>query len=339
MMSMANMMRAWVSHSAGGPETLVLQSRPIPEPAPSELRVRVQAVGINFPDGLLIRDLYQVKPPRPLVPGSEFCGVVDALGDGASDFAVGDVVIGRCGWGAMAEFIALPQDRCARIPATLPRVEAAALQFTYATAYHALVDIARLRPGETLLVLGAAGGVGSATVELGCALGASVVAAASSTDRVEFARSLGAAQGVVYPPDLAAADAQKALSAQLKVAAPHGLNVVLDPVGGPFSEAALRSLASGGRQLVLGFTAGIPRLPTNLLLLGSRHLIGVDWRSFVLQSPKANAANVTALLGLWSQGRIRPRVTERFSFEEAPRAIAHLESRSATGKVVVTVDG
>jgi NADPH:quinone reductase len=332
-------MRAWVSHSAGGPETLVLEHRAIPQPAPGEVRVRVQAVGVNFPDALLIRDQYQVKPPRPLVPGSEFCGVVDGLGEGESAFVVGDVVIGRCGWGAMAEFITLPQDRCARIPANLPRPEAAALQFTYATAYHALVDVAGLQPGETMLVLGAAGGVGSAAVELGRALGAQVVAAASSVERVAFARALGAAHGVVYPRDPANLDALKALSGRFKAAAPQGVNVVLDPVGGPFSEPALRSLAPGGRHLVVGFTAGIPRLPTNLLLLGSRRLIGVDWRSFVLNAPQANARHVAALLDLWAQGQIRPRVTETFDFEAAPRAIARLESRGATGKLVVTVAG
>lgn len=330
-------MKAWVSHTAGGPDTLVLEDRPMPVAGAGELRVRVQAVGINYPDGLLIRDLYQVKPPRPLVPGSEFCGVVDAAGPGVTRFQAGDVVIGRCGWGALAEFVVIAQERCVTIPPEMARAEAAAFMFAYATAYHALVDAARLRAGQTLLVLGAAGGVGSAAVELGRALGANVLAAASTDAKLAFACSRGAARGVVYDAALGAGDGQKALAATFKQLAPTGVDVVFDPVGGAYTEAAFRSLARHGRHLVVGFTAGIPRLPTNLALLKSAQLIGVDWRMFVQEAPDANAQNVASLLAMWRAGRIRPQVSELFPFLAAPDAIARLESRGAMGKVAVAV--
>lgn len=328
-------MKAWVSHTAGGPDTLVLEDRAMPEAGAGELRVRVQAVGINFPDGLLIRDLYQVRPPRPLVPGSEFCGVVEAAGPGVTRFQPGDVVIGRCGWGAMAEYLVIAQERCVAIAPELPRAEAAAFLFAYATAYHALVDAARLRPGETVLVLGAAGGVGSAAVEVARALGATVLAAASTDAKLAFARSRGAAHGVVYDAALAAGDGQKALAAAFKELVPGGVDVVFDPVGGAYTEAAFRCLARRGRHLVVGFTAGIPRVPTNLALLKRAQLIGVDWRMFVQEEPAANERNVAALLAMWQAERIRPQVSERFPFSAAPDAIARLESRGAMGKVAV----
>lgn len=326
-----------MSHAAGGPETLVLQDVPEPEAGQGELLVRVQAVGINFPDALLIRDRYQVKPPRPFAPGGEFCGVVQAVGAGVSAFRAGDVVLGRCGWGAMAERIALSQDRCVRIPDGFPPDEVAAFLFAYATAYHALHDAARLQPGETLLVLGAAGGVGSAAIDLGRAAGARVLACASSDAKLAFARSCGAADGIVYDADLQPGDAQKALAQRIKALAPAGVDAVFDPVGGAYAEPALRSLARGGRHLVVGFTAGIPRMPLNLTLLKSCRIIGVDWRSFVHEEPEANARNVDALLSLWTQRRIQPRITEVFDWTSAPEAIRRMESRSVMGKLVVSL--
>ena len=328
-------MKAWVSHVAGGPETLVLEERPEPQVATGELRVRVAAVGINFPDSLLIRDLYQVKPLRPFVPGSEFCGTVEAIGEGVTRFAPGDTVIGRCGWGAMAQQIALAQERCTRIPAGLPPAEAAGFMFGYATAYHALHDAGQLRAGESLLVLGAAGGVSSAAIEVGRALGATVLAAASTQAKLDFALALGAAGGLVYEAQLDSPTGQKSLAAQFKALAPEGVDVVFDPVGGPYSEPALRSLARGGRHLVVGFTAGIPRVPLNLTLLRRSRIVGVDWRMFVQEQPDTNAANVDLLLRLWQEGRIRPRVTETYPLHQAPQAIARLETRDAVGKIVV----
>lgn len=331
-------MKVWVSREPGGPESLVLEDWPVPAPAEGELLIRIRAVGVNFPDSLLIRDLYQVKPPRPLVPGSEFCGVVEQVGDGVTQFARGDVVIGRCGWGAMSEYLTLPQDRCVKIPDGLPMAEAAAFQFAYATAYHALHDAGRLRANETLVVLGAAGGVGAAAVEVGRALGARVIAAASSSAKVEFARARGAHDGAIYDADLQAGEGQKAFASELKRILPNGADVVFDPVGGAYSEPVLRSLGRGGRLLVVGFTAGIPRVPLNLALLKRAHIIGVDWRMFIKEEPAANASNLRTLLKMWQEGLLSPQVTERFALAAAPDAIARLESRTALGKIVVTLD-
>lgn len=330
-------MKAWRSHQAGGPEALRLEDVAVPEPAGDEILVKVQGVGINFPDGLFLRDLYQVKAPRPLVPGSEFSGIVAKAGPGVSGFKVGDAVIGRCGWGAMAEYIALSQGRCLHLPESLPRIEAAAFMFAYATAYHALQDQAALKPGETLLVLGAGGGVGSAAVEIGHALGATVLACASHPGKIDHALAHGASSGLVYDPDLKEGEPQKAFASRLKALVPGGADVVFDPVGGAYTEPALRCLSRGGRHLVIGFTAGIPRVPLNLTLLKSTRIVGVDWRTFVTEEPEAQARNMDALFALWQTGKIAPRVTEVYPFAQAPTAIARLESRQAVGKIVVTV--
>lgn len=322
----------------GGPDDLVLEEAPIPEPGNSEVLVRVEAVGINFPDSLLIRDLYQIKPPRPFTPGSEFCGSVQEVGEAVTRFRVGDVVSGTCGWGAMSEFVVQSQDRCVRIPDDLPRAEAATFLFAYATAYHALRDVARLQAGETLAVLGAAGGVGSAAIDVGKALGANAIACASTQFKVDFALACGASAGLVYDADLQDGDDQKAFAGQLKDLVPGGINVVLDPVGGSYSEPALRSVAHGGRHLVVGFTAGIPRVPLNIALLKSAQILGVDWRTFMHREPAANTENVDALLAMWQDGQIRPKVTDQFAFEEAPAAITRLESRLAAGKIAVNMN-
>lgn len=329
-------MKAWVSHGPGGPETLVLQDVPQPSPADGEVLVRINAVGINYPDGLLIRDLYQVKPERPFIPGSEFCGVVERTGRGVSGLRTGDLVIGRCGWGAMAEWIAVAEQRCVRVPAETPRTEAAAFMFAYATAYHALCDAAKVRAGQTVLVLGAAGGVGSAAVEVASALGARVVAAVSSESKLAFAMARGASSGLVYEARIEGKDTQQALAQRIKDAVGgDGCDVVFDPVGGGYTEPALRSLRRGGRHLVVGFTAGIPSVPLNLALLRSRHIIGVDWRSFVHEDPKLNDRNVQSLLAMWREGLLQPEVTETFELADAPAAIARLDARGALGKIVV----
>lgn len=330
-------MKAWLSHVPGGPETLVWQELPDPVPADDEVLVKIDAVGVNYPDGLLIRDLYQVKPERPFIPGSEFCGVVESTGVNVKSLQAGDLVIGRCGWGAMADRIAVSEQRCVRVPSNTPRAQAAAFMFAYATAYHALRDAAQLRAGQTVLVLGAAGGVGSATVEVACALGARVVAAVSSSSKLEFALARGASAGLVYETQIESKEAQRALARQLKdLLDGEGCDVVVDPVGGCYTEPALRSLRRGGKHLVVGFTAGIPSVPLNLALLNSRHIIGVDWRSFVHENPQLNASNVQSLLAMWREDLLQPEVTETFSLVDAPAAIARLDSRSAVGKIVVT---
>ncbi|WP_030904915.1 NADPH:quinone oxidoreductase family protein [Streptomyces sp. NRRL F-5126] len=330
-------MKAWISREAGGPESLVLQERPVPGLGARDVLVEVRAVGVNFPDGLLIRDKYQIKPPRPFVPGSEFCGVVAEIGTEVTRFKPGDVVAGGSGWGALSEYIVMAERHLFRIPSSFPVDEAAAFLFAYATAYHALHDVGRVRAGETLVVLGAAGGVGSAAVEVGRALGAHVIAAASTREKVDFARARGAANGLVYDAHLTSGEGQKELAGRLKTLAPAGVHAVVDPVGGPYTEPALRSLARGGRHLVVGFTAGIPSIPLNIALIRGRQILGVDWYTFVQVEPEANEHNVDALFDLWRSGDIRPLVTERFPFTAAPDAIERLDTRQATGKVVVSL--
>ena len=328
--------RAWVSHQAGGPATLALEEVQVPRPRGNEVLVRVQAIGINFPDGLLIRDLYQVRPTRPLVPGSEFCGVVEDIGAEATYLQRGDVVVGATGWGAMSEYFAAAEDRLFRIPNTFPPEEAAAFVFTHATAYHALHDAGRIQAGETLLVLGAAGGIGSAAVGLGRAFGAKVIAGASTQQKVDFAMAAGATVGLTYDSDLQTGDGQRAFAATLNELAPGGLDLVLDPVGGPYTEPAMRRLCRGGRHLVVGFAAGIPRVPLNIALLRSCQIIGVDWRTFVERERPANEENLKSLFAMWQREQIHPTVTELFPFEEAPAAIARVEERRAIGKIVVS---
>ncbi|MDR3466216.1 MAG: NADPH:quinone oxidoreductase family protein [Xanthobacteraceae bacterium] len=332
-------MKAILSQVAGDPGTLVLADVPEPEPGPNDVLVAVKACGINFPDGLLIRDKYQIRPPRPFAPGSEISGIVARVGAAVSRFRPGQHVIGRLGWGGLAERVAVPEDRCIAIDATMPFDQAAAFIFTYGTAHYALVDRGHVAPGETVLVLGASGGVGIAAVQAAKALGARVIAAASSTERLAVALANGAERGVVYPRTLTDKEAARALAAEFKDACgATGADVVLDPVGGPYAEPALRAIARNGRHLVVGFTAGIPAIPLNLPLLKSCSVVGVDWGAFVRGDPAGAAANAAAVLALYGAGKLSPRVSERFTLAEAPAAIARLESRAVTGKLVVMMD-
>jgi NADPH2:quinone reductase len=331
-------MQAWLSEEPGGPESLTLKEIDTPVPRPGQILVRVLAVGVNFPDALMIRDQYQVKAPRPFSPGAEFSGVVEAVGDAALQFSVGTLVMGRCGWGALAEHIAIDQGRCVRLPTSVSPIDAAGFMFVYATAYHALRDVAQIRAGETMLVLGAAGGVGSAAIDLGRAFGARVVVAASSKEKLDYALSRGATNGIVYPATLDDPSAQRELAQAFKdLVGAEGADVVFDPVGGCYSEPALRSLIPGGRHLVVGFAAGIPRLPLNLVLLKRCKVLGVDWRGFVFSDPAANERNIESLLAMWREGSIHPDVSESYSFADAPDAIKCVDGRKAVGKIVVIV--
>lgn len=331
-------MKALLSTAPGGPDSLTLSDLPDPVPGPGEVRLGVRACGVNFPDVLIIQDLYQFKPDRPFAPGSEVSGVVEAVGEGVTSLKPGDRVIGSSGWGGMAERLVLPAARCIPIPEAMPFDEAAAFIMTYGTSYHALKDRAALRPGEKLLVLGAAGGVGLAAVELGRAMGAHVVAAASSAEKVALARAHGAESGVVYPAGPFDKDGQKQLAALFKDACgPDGADVIYDPVGGDYAEAALRSIGWEGRFLVVGFPAGMPRIALNLPLLKSCQIVGVFWGAFARRDPKANAANTRALLDLYLKGTIRPVISERFPLERGAEAISWLAGRKAMGKVVVTI--
>ncbi|MGE4335016.1 MAG: NADPH:quinone oxidoreductase family protein [Pigmentiphaga sp.] len=333
-------MLALLSRNPGGPETLVLENVPDPECPAGHVVLEVEACGVNYPDALFIRDQYQVKPPRPFSPGGEVCGVVVSVGQGVQTLKLGDRVIGRCGWGGMAQKLALTADRCFRIPSALPAEQAATLLFAYGTALHALTDRAHLSAGETVLVLGAAGGVGSASVELATALGARVVATASSREKTDFALALGAQETFVYPRlELSDHEGMKTLANDFKkLLGERGADVVVDPVGGAYSEPALRSIAPDGRHLILGFTAGIARMPMNLPLLKSCQIVGVDWRQFGIRRPKALKEQTDTLVRMCLDGTIRPRIAERYPLSRAAEAIARLEDRSILGKLVVTME-
>jgi NADPH2:quinone reductase len=299
----------------------------------------VKAVGINFPDTLIIEDRYQFKPARPFSPGAEVAGTVEAVGEGVKGLTRGDRVIAVPGWGGLVERLAVPAASVVKMPTGMSFETAAALLMTYGTSYYALKDRAQLKAGESLLVLGAAGGVGVAAVELGKALGAHVIAAASTNDKVQFALEAGADNGLIYPSGAMDKAAQKSLSGELKLASGRdGADVVYDAVGGDYAEPALRAMDWCGRYLVVGFPAGIPSLPLNLTLLKSVSVIGVFWGAAVMRDPAGHAANVADLMRFWTEGKIKPRISRTFPLERAADAIAALGDRSAMGKIVVTVE-
>ena len=329
-------MKALLSEAPGGPETLRLAELPDPVAGPGELLVRMRAAAINYPDVLIIEDKYQLKPPRPFAPGSEIAGEVAGVGEGVSGWAAGDRLIAATGFGGLAELVLIPATAAVALPPSRSFVDGSALLLTYATAIHALVDRGRLREGETLLVLGAGGGVGLAAVEIGKALGARVVAAASSDEKAAAARASGADDAVVYPRDV---HDPRALSALFKEAVgAGGADVIFDPVGGAYAEPALRAIGWGGRYLVVGFPAGIPKLPLNLTLLKSCDLCGVFWGAFAAREPERNAAHIAQLFRWWDEGRIAPRVTATYPLADGGAAIAALRDRTAIGKLVVTLD-
>ena len=332
-------MRALLSHEPGGPETLRLTELPDPEPGPGELLVRVRAAAINYPDVLIIEDKYQFKPPRPFAPGGEIAGEVEAAGEGVEGWKPGDRLIAVPGWGGFSEKVVIPAKSAIPLPDGRDFVDGAALLLTYATSIHALYDRGKLQQGQTLLVLGAAGGVGLAAVELGKARGARVIAAVSSDEKAAAARETGADAAIVYPRGPFDKNGQKALAQQFKDAVgPDGANVIYDPVGGDYAEPALRSIAWEGRYLVVGFPAGIPKLPLNLTLLKSCDVCGVFWGAFAARDPKANAAHVAELFRLWDEDKIRPHVSATYPLERGGEAIAAMAARQVIGKLVVTLD-
>jgi len=331
-------LKALRSHEAGGPDTLRLDDVEDPRPGPGQLLVRVKACAINYPDVLIIEDKYQFKPPRPFAPGGEIAGLVEAVGEGVSGWAEGDRVIAMIGHGGLAEKVLVAAPMALNLPPERNFEEGSALILTYATSIHALLDRGRLQAGQTLLVLGAAGGVGLAAVELGKAYGARVVAAVSSEEKAEAARAAGADATLVYPQGPFDKDASKALAQQFKDAVgPKGADLIYDPVGGDYAEPALRSIAWEGRYLVVGFPAGIPKLPLNLTLLKSCDVCGVFWGAFAARDPEANGAHIATLFQLWEEGKIAPRVSAIWPLERAGEAIAHMAARKAVGKLVVTM--
>jgi NADPH:quinone reductase-like Zn-dependent oxidoreductase len=332
-------MRALLSHAAGGPETLRQTELPDPVPGAGELLVRVRAAAVNYPDVLIIEDKYQFKPPRPFAPGGEIAGEVEAVGEGVEGWKSGDRLIAVPGWGGMAEKIVIPAKSAIPLPDGRSFTDGAALMLTYATSIHALYDRGRLQAGQTLLVLGAAGGVGLAAIELGKARGARVIAAVSSEEKAAATREAGADEAIVYPRGPFDKEGQKALAQQFKDAVgSEGAHVIYDPVGGDYTEPALRSIAWEGHYLVVGFPAGIPRLPLNLTLLKSCDVCGVFWGAFAARDPKANAAHVAELFRLWDEGKISPRVSATYPLERGGEAIAAMAARQVIGKLVVTID-
>ncbi|MFN3468906.1 MAG: NADPH:quinone oxidoreductase family protein [Novosphingobium sp.] len=333
-------MKALRTHAVGGPETLVLEEIADPVPGKGEVLIEVHACSINFPDTLMIRDLYQFRPERPYAPGSELAGRILALGEGVTGWSVGDRVIAMIGHGGLAQKVVAPVQRLFALPDDVDYATGASLLMTYGTTIHGLKDRGHIKAGDTVLVLGAAGGVGLSAVELAKAFGARVIAAVSSEEKAQVARASGADDVVIYgraPFDKAQS---KALAEQFKAACgPDGANIIYDVVGGDYSEPALRAIAWEGRFLVVGFPAGIARLPLNLTLLKSCDVCGVFWGAWTAREPAAFKAEVEELFALLKEGRINPRISQRFPLDQGREAIALLENRQAVGKVVVEMIG
>lgn len=325
-------MKAVLCNAFGPAENLVVEDVDSPQIKKGEVLLEVHAAGVNFPDTLIIEGKYQFKPPFPFSPGGEAAGVVSAIGEKITHLKVGDRVMALTGWGSFAEQVAVPGQNVLPIPAEMDFTTAAAFSMTYGTSMHALKQRANLQPGETLLVLGASGGVGLAAVEIGKAMGARVIAAASTAEKLEIARNAGADELINY--------SESSLRERLKeLTEGKGVDVIYDPVGGKLFEEAFRSIAWNGRMLVVGFAAGgdIPALPANLPLLKGAALLGVFWGAFAQRQPHDNAANFKQLFAWHAEGKLKPLVSQTFGLEQAAEAINTLGQRRAVGKLVVKV--
>jgi NADPH2:quinone reductase len=322
----------------GPPESLVVEEVSKPAPGPGEVLIAVAAAGVNFPDLLIIENKYQFKPKLPFAPGAEVSGVVERVGAGVTNLRPGMRVLASVGWGGFAEAVIARAPRVFAIPDEMDFDAAAALLLTYGTSHHALKDRARLRAGELLLVLGAGGGVGIAAVELGAAMGARVIAAASSDEKLELAKECGASATIRYPEGPLTRDQQRAFSDEIKALTEgEGADVVYDPVGGLYSEPALRGVAWAGRFLVVGFAAGeIPKIPLNLVLLKGCAIMGVFWGAFTERAPEQNLENVRELMNMFREGKIRPRISKVYPLERAAEALAALAARRVSGKLVIS---
>jgi NADPH2:quinone reductase len=322
-------MKAVLCKQYGLPDTLVIEEVPALAPAAGQVVVSMKAAGVNFPDALIIQGKYQMKPPFPFSPGTELAGVVKAVGEGVKQVKPGDAVIAYAGYGAYAEEVAVEARACIPMPPGVDFKVAASFMMTYGTSYHALKDRAQLKAGETLLVLGAAGGVGSAAVELGKLLGARVIAAASSADKLEACKQLGADVTIDYSRE----DLREAVK---RVTEGKGVDVVYDPVGDKYAEPAMRDMAWGGRYLVIGFAGGeIPKIPLNLPLLKGFSIVGVFWGNFTRKEPQKNEANVRDLLGWIATGELRPLVSAAYPLAQAANALKDVMERRVKGKVVL----
>ncbi len=322
-------MHAWLCSNPVGVEELVWTELPTPAPGAGEVLLEIRAASLNFPDLLIVRNQYQLKPPLPFVPGSEYAGIVRAVGEGVRHLAVGQHVACLSGTGGFATHTLAPAALCLPLPPDFGLVDAAAFIMTYATSHHALADRAQLQAGETLLVLGAAGGVGTAAIQIGKALGARVIAAASSDDKCTLCAALGADATINYSRE----NLREALKA---LTGGKGPDVVYDPVGADLAEAAFRSIAWRGRYLVVGFAAGsIPALPLNLALLKGASLVGVFWGDFAKREPAANAAMLRELVGWYANGKIKPVIDRTLPMAELKTAYALMGSRAVKGKLVM----
>lgn len=331
-------MRAMLSSKTGGPETLILTEKPTPEPQAGEVRIAIRAAGINFPDTIIIRDLYQIKPERPFAPGGEISGVIEALGEGVGNLAVGDRVLALTVFGGFSTHICIAADRVIKIPDQMPFDEAACFLFTYGTSHYAYQDCAFIKSGETVLILGASGGIGVSAIELAKAAGATVIAAVSSQEKAAFCQEIGADHALIYGREMDR-DAQRALGGAIKdLTKPNGVDIVYDAVGGDYAEPALRSLGWNGRFLVIGFAAGIPKIPLNLPLLKNCSINGVFWGAFTQRSPERFMEHIRELFELYGAGKIRPRISARYPLEDAAKALSTIEDRTAKGKIVLTID-
>ena len=332
-------MKALQCVELGGPEKLVVNDVADPEIAEDHIIIEVKSASVNFPDVLMIQGLYQFQPPLPFIPGGESAGVVIEIGDGVEGFNIGDKVFAATGVGGICEKILAHKNNVRPIPENMDFEIAAALSVTYGTSIYALKQRANLKAGETLLVLGASGGVGLATVQLGKAMGAKVIAAASTQEKVDICIENGADDGFVYPSGNLDRDQQKELSSKIKeLTGGLGPNVIYDPVGGTYAEPCLRSIAWDGRYLVIGFAAGadqIPKMPLNLTLLKGCQIVGVFWGAWTGMFPAENQKNFEELFEMYKDGKINPSPSDKFTLETSAEAIAHLKNRKAKGKVVI----
>jgi NADPH2:quinone reductase len=322
-------MKAVVCKAWGLPETLVIEDLPEATPGAGEVTIDIMSAGVNFPDVLIIQNKYQFKPALPFTPGNELAGVVRAVGDGVQGFAAGDRVFAFVPQGAFAQQIVVPAASVMKIPQTMDFDTAAALTLTYGTSHHAVVDRAQLQSGETMLVLGAAGGVGLAAIEIGKALGARVIAAASTDEKLAVCREHGADDTINYTTE----DLREGIK---RTTGGKGPDVIYDPVGGSYTEPAFRSIAWRGRYLVIGFANGeIPKLPLNLPLLKGASLVGVFWGDFARREPEANAAGMQELMRWHAEGKVRPHISATYTLAQTSQALIDMASRKVTGKIVI----
>ena len=322
-------MHAWLCENPVGIEALTWKEMPTPVPAAGEVLIEIKAASLNFPDILIVQNKYQMKPALPFVPGSEYAGTVAAVGAGVTHLKVGQSVACLSGTGGFGTHTLAPAERCMPLPPGFSFVDAAAFIMIYATSHHALIDRAQLKAGETVLVLGAAGGVGTAAIQIAKAIGAKVIAAASTDEKCALCKSIGADETINYQTENLR-DRLKALTGG------NGPDVIYDPVGGDFAEPAFRSIAWRGRYLVVGFASGpIPALPFNLALLKGASIVGVFWGDYSRREPKANAAMMAELAQWYAQGKIKPVIDATMPMSDLKAAYAHMGSRGVKGKLVM----